>query len=68
MLPAHLEGMIKARLKIYWQNRDGKLSDACPQRDKLVALSQIVGGPLCIALVNETITLIHANLIWKTII
>lgn len=60
--------MIKASLKMYWQNGDGKLSDACPQRDKPIALSQIVGGLLCIALVNENITFMHANLIWKTII
>lgn len=65
MFPAHLEGTSKARLKIYWQNGDEKLSGVCPQRDKLVAPSQTVGGLLCIAVVNENITLIHANLIWK---
>lgn len=63
MLPAHLEGTRKARLRIYRQNGNEKLSDVCPQRDKLVAPSQIVGGLLCIGLVNENITLIHANLI-----
>lgn len=63
MLPAHLEGTIKARLEIHRQNGAGKLSDAGPQRDKLIALSQIVGGLLCIALVNENITLTHANLV-----
>lgn len=63
MLPAHLEGTSKARLKIYRQNGDEKLSDVFPQRDKLMAPSQIVGGLLCIALVNENIALIHANLI-----
>lgn len=60
--------MAKARLKIHWQNGAEQPSDACTQKDKFIVLSQIVGGLLCTAVVNENIKLIHANLIWKTII
>lgn len=59
MLPTHLEGTSKTK------NGDEKVSAVCPQRDKFMAPSQIVGGLLYFALVNENITLIHANLIWK---